>query len=109
MADEEKQPPRAQDVSLKVPMTPEGIEAELEPAEDVDPALADWLSVDARHATTEESETEPESDVDSVNDDIGKDTDEWTEVRASGSETLESFQTLASIPCPPPQQVVYVS
>lgn len=62
----------------------------------MDPALADWLSVDARQADAEDSATEPESDVDSLNDDVGKDTDEWIELELSGSETFDSFQVLVS-------------
>jgi len=47
MGDEEE-PSREQDANMEIPTTPEGIEAKVEPAEDVDPALADWLRVDAR-------------------------------------------------------------
>ena len=68
--------------------------------EDVDPALADWLKVDARQAAADESETESESDVDSLNDDVGKDIDEWIDVQPSGSESLESFRGLVSPSCP---------
>lgn len=96
MGSEPQQPSGEQDGSLKIPTIPEGVEAKVEPAEDVDPALADWLNVDARQAVTEDSETEPESDVDSLNDDVGQDTDEWIELGPSGSETLDSFQVLVS-------------
>jgi DNA ligase-4 len=96
MGDEEE-PSREQDANMEIPTTPEGIEAKVEPAEDVDPALADWLRVDARQTVTEDSETEPESDADSVNDDIDKETDEWIAVEPSGSETLDSFQVLVRL------------
>ncbi|KAF8551211.1 ATP-dependent DNA ligase [Imleria badia] len=92
MDDEVQARSRAQDASLNIPAAPEGIEPKVEPAEDVDPALADWLSVDPRQTVTDDdSATEPESDADSVNDDIDKDTDEWIAVEPSGSETLDSF------------------
>lgn len=94
MGNELQQPPREQDASLKVPTTPEGIEARVEPTEDVDPALADWLRVDIGPAVTEDSATELESDVDSLNEDVGNDTDEW--IDAGQSETLDSFQVLVS-------------
>lgn len=106
---EEQQPSLEQDGSLRIPTTAKGIEAKVQPAEDVDPALVDWLRVDAGHIPTDDSETEPESDVDSLNDDVGKDVDEWTEVHASGSETLETFQTLVSLACPPFQRVVHIT
>lgn len=94
--DDKQEPSREQGASPNIPTTPEGIEPKVEPAEDVDPALADWLSVDARHTVTEDSATEPESDADSSGDDIDKDTDEWIAVEPSGSETLESFDVLVS-------------
>lgn len=99
MGNEPQQPSGEQDANLKIPTTPEGIqEAEVEPGEDVDSALADWLRVDARQAVAEDSDsaTEQESDVDSLNDDVGKDTDEWVELEPSGSKTLDSFQVLVS-------------
>ena len=95
--DDEEEPSREQDINTKIPTTLEGTEAKVEPAEDVDPALADWFRVDARQTVTEDSETEPESDADSVNDDIDKDTDEWIAVEPSGSETLDSFQVLVRL------------
>ncbi|KAF8433261.1 ATP dependent DNA ligase domain-containing protein [Boletus edulis BED1] len=95
MGDEARQPPREQfeDASFKKPATPEGIEAKMEPVED--PALADWLRVDAGKAATDDSATEPESDADSVNDDVENDLDEWVAVEPSGSETLDSFQVMS--------------
>ena len=96
MDDEVQEPSREQDADLKIPTTPDDIEAKVEPAEDVDPALADWLRVEPRGTVTEDSETEPESDADSVNDDVDKDADEWIAV-SGGSETLDSFQVLVSL------------
>ena len=95
--DDEEEPSREQDINLKIPTAPDDIEVKVEPAEDVDPALADWLRVDARQTVTEDSETEPESDADSVNDDVDKDTDEWIAMEPSGSETLDSFQVLVRL------------
>ena len=51
-----------------------------------------WLSILLMH-----SETEPESDVDSVNDDVNKDTDEWIAMEPSGSKTLDSFEILVRL------------
>lgn len=96
MDDKPQEPSGEQDASPKIPTTPEGIDPKVEPAEDVDPALAEWLNVDARHTVTEDSATESESDADSLNDDIDKDADEWIAMEASGSETLESFNVLVS-------------
>ena len=96
MDDEVQGPSREQDADLKTPTIPEDIEAKVEPVEDVDPALADWLRVEPRDTVTEDSETEPESDADSVNDDVDKDTDEWIAV-SGGSETLDSLQVLVSL------------
>ncbi|KAN0088925.1 ATP dependent DNA ligase domain containing protein [Tylopilus felleus] len=91
MDDEErKQTSREQVASLKISATPECVEAKVEePAED--PALADWLTVDTKQTVTDDSATEPESDADSVNDDVDKDIDEWIAVEPSGSDTLDSF------------------
>ena len=44
--------------------------------------------MDARQTVTVDSETEPESDADSVNDDVDQDTDEWIAMEPSGSEFL---------------------
>lgn len=103
MGGESQPPSRERDASFNIPTAPKDTGANPEPTESVDPALADWLNVDARDAATEESETEPESDVDSINDDVGKDIDEWIEA-PSGSETLESFQVLVSLLFPLPSE-----
>ncbi|KAI9457174.1 ATP dependent DNA ligase domain-containing protein [Boletus coccyginus] len=95
MDDKPQEPSGEQDASPQIPTTPEGIDPKVEPAEDVDPALAEWLNVDSRHTVTEDSATESESDADSLNDDIDKDADEWIAMEASGSETLESFDVLS--------------
>lgn len=96
MDDEErKQTSREQVASLKISATPECVEAKVEePAED--PALADWLTVDTKQTVTDDSATEPESDADSVNDDVDKDIDEWIAVEPSGSDTLDSFHVSVS-------------
>ncbi|KAH0836355.1 DNA ligase 4 [Lanmaoa asiatica] len=52
MDDEPQQRSREQDADLK---TPTSIEAKVEPAEEMDPTLVDWLSVDARNTATEDS------------------------------------------------------
>ena len=52
--DDEEEPSREQDANLKVPATPDDIETKAEPAEDVDPALVDWLRVDAQQTVTED-------------------------------------------------------
>ncbi|KAI6016210.1 hypothetical protein EDC04DRAFT_553536 [Pisolithus marmoratus] len=75
-----------QDASLKVSATSEGSQAKLKPAEDVDPTLADWLSVDAKPAAEESSDTEPETDADSVNDDIQGEGYEWHAIEAGSAD-----------------------
>ena len=97
MDKEPQQSSRGKDTSLKTSPTPERVEVKAEPAGGVDPALADWLKVDAKQMVIDDSATEPESDAgdaDSVNDDVDKDTDEWVALESTGSETLDSFQVL---------------
>lgn len=109
MGDEAQESSREHNASLKNSTTQKGIEPKVEPAEDVDPALADWLSVDPRQTTTDDdSATEPESDADSVNDDVNQDTDEWITVEPSGSETLDSFHVLVSS-LTTPKRVIHMS
>ncbi|KAH7885847.1 ATP dependent DNA ligase domain-containing protein [Phlebopus sp. FC_14] len=92
---DETQATREEDASLKIPTTPEGIEPKIEPAQDADAALADWFSLDTKKASADESETETESDVDSVNDDVKDEEgagDEWFQVEPRGGAALDEIQ-----------------
>lgn len=102
----QSQPSREPGVGTEMPTIAADIEDKAEP--DVDPVLADWLRVDtsARPETAaDDSETEPESDADSVNDNVGEDNDEWVNVEGSGSETLDSFHVLVNSSSSLSQQV----
>ncbi|KAF9244662.1 ATP dependent DNA ligase domain-containing protein [Melanogaster broomeanus] len=91
MVDGTQERPQEQDTtSPRALTTPAGFEPKAEPAEDIDPTLQDWFNVDAKQAVPDESDTEPESDADSVNNDVREEGDDWLDVGLSGSETLET-------------------
>lgn len=52
--------------------------------------------MDNKETVIDDSATESESDVDSVNDNTEQATDEWIVVETSGSDTLELFQVIVS-------------
>jgi hypothetical protein len=99
----QSQPSREPGAGAEMPTITADIQDKAEP--DVDPVLADWLRVDTsarpETAADDDSETEPESDTDSV----GEDNDEWVNVEGSGSETLDSFHVLVSSSSSLSQQV----
>lgn len=76
-----------QDAAEKIITTPES--SAKAPVEDVDPALAEWLTVDAKPTVRDESETESETDADSVDDDVKAESDEWFPVELSGTDVLD--------------------
>ncbi|KAL4066025.1 ATP dependent DNA ligase domain-containing protein [Scleroderma citrinum] len=76
-----------QDAASKTSTTPES--SVKEPASDIDPSLADWLTVDTKLAEQDGSETESETDADSVNDDIKNESDEWFPIEPSGTDDLD--------------------
>jgi len=76
-----------QDASVKIPTMSESSVKAL--AEDVDPALAEWLTVDAKPAAQDGSETESETDADSVNSDVKAESEEWFPVELSGTDNLD--------------------
>ncbi|KIJ65132.1 hypothetical protein HYDPIDRAFT_89015 [Hydnomerulius pinastri MD-312] len=83
----------------KVHTTPEDFEPKEEPAQDIDPALADWFNVDAKHPVPDDSETESETDADSINDDVKDEEvedDEWFQVESSRSATLDDTLNTSS-------------
>ncbi|KIM62592.1 hypothetical protein SCLCIDRAFT_1214942 [Scleroderma citrinum Foug A] len=57
-------------------------------AEEVDPTLAEWLTVDAKPSGQDGSETESETDADSVNDDAKAESEEWFPVELRGTDDL---------------------
>ncbi|KAH7924280.1 ATP-dependent DNA ligase [Leucogyrophana mollusca] len=79
-----------QDARLNVPAISEGEEAK-EEFEEADVTLADWFKVDTRPAPNEGSDTETETDADSVNDDVKLEDDEndWFKIEPSDSSVLE--------------------
>lgn len=72
-------------------------------AEEVDPALAEWLTVDAKPSGQDGSETESETDADSVNDDAKAESEEWFPVELRGTddlnETLEEAKEHHEVRC----------
>ncbi|KAH7914811.1 ATP dependent DNA ligase domain-containing protein [Hygrophoropsis aurantiaca] len=76
--------------------TAHGSETPKEEPVEIDPALADWFKVDTKSIPLEDSDTETETDADSVNDDVyseGNDDDDWFKVASSGSPVLETELT----------------
>lgn len=69
-----------EDVSLPTGSTVEDMAAEQESVGDVDASLADWLVVDAAISGEDRSETESETDADSVNEDVKDEGEEWISV-----------------------------
>lgn len=79
-----------EDVSLPTGSTVEDMAAEQESVGDVDASLADWLVVDAAISGEDRSETESETDADSVNEDVKDEGEEWISVEPEvciGSQT----------------------